>query len=130
MEIAYATSDLTAKGVDGYKYAACLLLSPANRGPAGCGDYEQTQGKIYYPEGANSGGFTVNIVNYLCSKPFLKFIQVSLSNFSEYSGSEFPLVQLTLSVPGAGGIQGQSFTAKLRIDDDNFLYQQCSVLYP
>jgi hypothetical protein len=84
MEIAYATSDLTAKGVDSYKYAACMLLSPAQRGLAACGDYEQTHGKMYFPEGSNSGGFTINIVNYNCARPYLKFIQVSNMCIAEY----------------------------------------------
>ena len=76
MEIEYATSDLTAKGVDSTKYEACLAQSPAERGPAVCGDYEQTTGRIHFNEGDNSGGFYVNILNYQCAQPYLKFFQV------------------------------------------------------
>ena len=76
MEIEYATSDLTAKGVDSTKYQACLAQSPSERGPAECGDYEQTTGRIYFNEGDNSGGFYVNILNYRCAQPYLKFFKV------------------------------------------------------
>ena len=35
----YATSDLTAKGVDATKFAECQGIAANLRGPAGCGDY-------------------------------------------------------------------------------------------
>ena len=47
----YATSDLTATGVDSTKFAACLALAATLRGPANCGDYEQTTGNLIIPEG-------------------------------------------------------------------------------
>lgn len=76
MAVEYATSDLTAQGVDRAKYAACLLLSVGERAAAGCGDYEQTSGVLEIAAGDSSGGFTVSIVDDLCRERFMEYIQV------------------------------------------------------
>ncbi len=72
----YATSDLTARGVDTDKFTACLRLSTLERGPAGCGDYEQSTGRVVIEEGDMSGGFTVRVVDDLCYERFMKYLQV------------------------------------------------------
>ena len=76
MAIEFATSDLTAQGVDPAKYAACLLISVGERAAAGCGDYEQTSGVVVIAAGDTSGGFTVSIVDDLCRERFMEYIQV------------------------------------------------------
>ncbi len=72
----YATSDLTARGVDTPKFTACMRLSVRERGPAGCGDYEQSTGLVVIAPGDMSGGFEVKLVDDLCYERFVKFIQV------------------------------------------------------
>ena len=74
--IAYATSDITAKGIDDVKYAQCQELPPSLRGAAYCGDYRQTQGIIVMGAGKTLAGFEVPLVNDLCNERFLKFIEV------------------------------------------------------
>lgn len=103
----YATSDLTAIGVDAIKYEECLSLPTGQRSPSGCNHYQQTSGLVTIAAGSSSGGFTVNIMNDLCRQPFFRFIQV------------------TLSVPGSGALQGQKIQAQIRIDDDDFLQDLC-----
>tara|TARA_B110000090_G_C13234328_1_gene389908 strand:- start:113 stop:265 length:153 start_codon:yes stop_codon:yes gene_type:complete len=46
-------------------------------------------------------------MNDLCHERFLKYVQV------------------TLSVPGAGPLQGEAVSAKIRIDDDDFAQSVC-----
>jgi hypothetical protein len=98
----FATSDLTATGVDSNKYAECLELPPLKRGAAQCGDYEHTQGLMTIAAGDDRGTFTVGIVDDRCREHFMEFIQ------------------LTISVPGSASLQGESMSAKLRIDDNDF----------
>ena len=105
--IHYATSDITAVGVDADKYAACLLLSPLQRGPAFCGDYRQTEGYLVIEAGLAIAGFEVPIVNDECNERYLKFLEV------------------TISVPGSNALQGERVSAKVRIDDDDFLQATC-----
>jgi hypothetical protein len=102
-----ATSDLTAKGVDSFKYAACQQISTDIRNAAGCGDYRQTRINILIPNGVNSGGADVYIMNNQC-----RTIQPRY-------------VQLTLSVPGSASLQGQKLFSKIRIDDDDYLTANC-----
>jgi hypothetical protein len=100
----YATSDLTATGIDSKKYEACLHLPKMQRGLAECGDYEQTRGYMILEEGRDRSTFTVGIVDDLCQEKFMKFIQ------------------LTLSIPGANVMQGEMVSAKIRIDDNDDIY--------
>ena len=72
----YATSDLTAQGVDSIKYAACQNLAPSDRGTSNCGDYGQTSGVLIIAAGVSSGAFQVPILNDLCKERFMKYIQV------------------------------------------------------
>jgi len=105
--IEYATSDITALGVDKYKFSECMGIATNLRGPAKCGDYQQTSGNLLIPAGANSGGFKVPIMNDLCLEKFPKYIQV------------------TLSIPGGASLQGEAMSTKIRIDDDDFLQNKC-----
>ena len=82
--VEYATSDVTAVGIDSYKYAACMELPTSERGNAYCGDYELTRGYLVFEDGANSAGFTVAIVDDLCKEPYLKYIQVRMTVISMY----------------------------------------------
>ena len=109
LSIEYATSDISAKGVDSEKYTVCLSMAASLRADANCGDYEQTTGVIYFSEGANSGGFEVNVMNDQCRQRFFRYIQ------------------LTLSIPGSTALQGEVSNAKIRIDDDDFLESECSI---
>jgi hypothetical protein len=77
LQLEYSTSDLTARGVDSIKYAECLKLPPMQRGPAKCGDYEQTKGIMTILAGDDRGTFTVGIVDDLCRERFMEFVQVN-----------------------------------------------------
>jgi hypothetical protein len=77
MVVEYATSDLTAQGVDTAQYEACMLMAPQLRPAAGCGDYEHSSGVVIFAAGAGSAGFTVRIVDDVCRERFMEYIQVS-----------------------------------------------------
>jgi hypothetical protein len=76
LTLEYATSDITAKGVDKKHFDDCLLRPVSERAPFGCGDYEQTVGHMIIPAHVPSGGFTVRIMDDLCYTAFMKFVQV------------------------------------------------------
>lgn len=99
----YATSDLTAQGVDSAHFATCQAIATAQRPQEGCGDYEHTAGQVVFLPGVVTGGFVVPIMDDYCYERDSKFIQ------------------LTLAVPGAGALQGETFHAMIRIDDDDSL---------
>ena len=105
LTIAFATSDLTAKGVDTLRFNACLDLPVAER--EGCGDYLQTAGELTFGAGDATVSFVVYLLNDLCHE-----------HHAEY-------VLLTLSVPGAGRTGGEDYTATLRIDDDDLERPAC-----
>jgi hypothetical protein len=100
----FATSDLTAIGIDSNKYNECLRLPKMQRGAAQCGDYEHTRGVMVLEQGRDRSTFTVAIVDDLCQERFMKFIQ------------------LTLSIPGTNALQGEVLSAKIRIDDNDEIY--------
>ena len=104
----YATSDLTARGVDRAKFAECFLLAATERGPAGCGDYEQTTGQLRIPAGEEKGGFTIRISDDRCWE------------IPEY-------LQVSVSVPGGGALQGEKLSAKIRIDDNDYDHKEQAV---
>lgn len=81
MVVEYATSDLTARGVDEAKYVACMEMSPQLRAAAGCGDYLHTTGVVVFEADATSAGFAVRIIDDLCRERFMKYIQVRYSGF-------------------------------------------------
>jgi hypothetical protein len=74
--IAYATNDLTAKGINSDHYKYCMTLSPADRNKAHCGDYEQTQGILIFDEGVDENSFFINILDDLCFEKYSKYLQV------------------------------------------------------
>lgn len=78
----YATSDLTATGVDSIKFATCLQQTTMQRGSSLCGDYQQTSGLLTFQDGAESGEFEIGITNDLCKERFMKYIQVSINCLS------------------------------------------------
>jgi hypothetical protein len=102
MVLQYATSDVTARGVDTSFFNYCLTIGPEERAPIGCGDYEQTSGYVFFEEGVAAGGFEVRIMDDRCYERYEE------------------LVQLTLSIPGNGVLQGERVEAMIRIDDDDF----------
>jgi len=107
LSIAYATSDLTARGVDTLRYAECLDLPLAER--AGCGDYLQTAGEATFAPGDASVNFVVYVMNDLCHE-----------HHPEY-------VLLTLSVPGGGPLGGEDYISRIRIDDDDLNRPPCEL---
>jgi len=111
VHLEYGTSDLSAKGVDRLKYTYCMTIPPADRGPLDCGDYLQASGRFTIFAGDTSGEFKVYLIDDLCHEKYPEYIQV------------------TLSVPGSNALQGSKVSAKLRIDDDDFLREKCSTSY-
>lgn len=105
---AFSTEDLSAKGVDAEKVAACNDLSLRSNTREGCGDYQQTMGTVTIQKGDTFGAFFIVIVDDRCRE-----------QYSEY-------VQLTLSIPGAPALLGENFIARLRIDDDDFVEDTCT----
>jgi hypothetical protein len=140
MVVEYATSDLTARGVDEAQYQACLGISPGLRAAAGCGDYLHTSGVVVIPADATSGGFTVSIVDDLCRERFMEYIQVRMRYIAAVEQSFLALIclhghvpsfrltgfafttvlQVTISVPGSAALQGERLSAKIRIDDNDY----------
>lgn len=108
LSLEYATSDLSAWGVDSIKFASCLTLPTNLRSPAGCGHYQQTHGIVTIPAGITSGVFTINIMNDLCRQKYFRYLQV------------------TLAVPGSSALQGENVMTRVRIDDDDFLRAACT----
>jgi hypothetical protein len=76
LAVEYATSDLTARGIDSEHFEACLMTPIAARPDAHCGDYEQTSGVLVIAAGDTSGGFYVRIMDDLCYERRLEYIQV------------------------------------------------------
>ena len=106
LTVAYATSDLTAKGVDTGKFNDCWNSNIRNR--EGCGDYLQTAGEVTFSAGSTSELFTVFLMNDRCWEHYPEYIQV------------------TLSPPGGVAAIGEDYVAKIRIDDDDFTYTACT----
>ncbi|GMH92534.1 hypothetical protein TL16_g12375 [Triparma laevis f. inornata] len=100
LTVGYATSDLTARGIDADKFQKCEALPSTQRD--GCGDYQQTSGELTFGMGASSATFTVKIMNDFCKERYIEY------------------VQLTLNVPGGGVLTGDGFMAVVRIDDNDW----------
>merc|ERR1711988_1675908 len=105
LTVAYATSDLTASGIDERMYESCAAVNTALR--SGCGDYLQTAGEVTFAAGSTSALFQVYIVDDRCWEQDIEYLQ------------------LTLAIPGAAALQGEQYYAKLRIDDNDFRYNEC-----
>ena len=103
----FATSDLTAQGVDSAHYTYCTSVLPTlERGSNNCGDYEQTRGTVVMT--GTSTSFAINIVDDLCKERNMEWFQV------------------TLSIPGGNALQGEFMSMKVRIDDNDFLLNECT----
>lgn len=76
LTLEFATSDLSAQGIDSNKFNECMLLPVKERTSSGCFDYEQTRGLMHILRGDDRGTFTVRIVNDLCQERFMKYVQV------------------------------------------------------
>ena len=98
----YATSDLSARGEDEMQFLVCMAMAAYDRGVAGCGDYRHSRGTLFIPSGYNLSGFIVPLINNDC-----------LSRFPRY-------IQLNLYVTGSAVLAGQTASAMIRIDDDDF----------
>ncbi|CAM9102436.1 unnamed protein product [Scytosiphon promiscuus] len=107
LTVAFATSDLTARGIDSDAYRECSELPVENRSPGICGDYEQTAGELTFEPGQTEQSFFVRIMDDHCRE-----------RYPEY-------VQLSLSIPGGGALQGEQYLAKLRIEDDDRGKKEC-----
>ncbi|CAM9175345.1 unnamed protein product [Ascophyllum nodosum] len=108
LTVAFATSDLTARGIDSDAYRDCSKLKLEERNPGVCGDYEQTAGELTFEPGQTERAFFVRIMDDHCRE-----------RYPEY-------VQLSLSIPGGSAVQGQEYLAKLRIDDDDRDRGECA----
>jgi hypothetical protein len=104
----FATSDLSAKGIDSAHYTYCTSIAANLRGINKCGDYEQTQGTVVMGAGLTAVSFTINIINDLCKEKYLEWFQV------------------TLSLPGGNVLAGEQMMVKVRIDDDDFTTAECT----
>ena len=106
--IRYSTSDLSAVGVDTFKYEKCLKLHASERD--GCGDYEQAAGEVTFNEGEEFTYFKVRIIDDLCTENHMEYIQLNLHQFG-------------------GTIKGENYRARIRIDDNDWkgdaLSMQC-----
>ncbi|CAM9209584.1 unnamed protein product [Hapterophycus canaliculatus] len=137
LTVAFATSDLTARGVDSDAYRECSELartcsrtqthfssfgsrisramdgldaettSPPSATKGVCGDFEQTAGELTFEPGQIEQSFFVRIMDDHCRE-----------RYPEY-------VQLSLSIPGGGALQGEQYLAKLRIEDDDRDKREC-----
>jgi hypothetical protein len=103
----YATTDISARGTDDALYLECQKMSSYQRGLSGCGHYKHTRGTIFMPRGYNISGFLVPIVNDICLQRFPRYFQVNLY------------------VPGSSVLAGETTSARVRIDDDDFKGIDC-----
>lgn len=100
--IDFATSDISARGIDQGFYEACQNMSSYQRGVESCGHYRHTRETLFLPQGYNYTGFLVPIINDDCLQSFPRYIQ------------------LNLFVPGSAALKGEYSMARIRIDDDDF----------
>ncbi|CAM9369676.1 unnamed protein product, partial [Choristocarpus tenellus] len=105
--VAFATSDLSALGVDYTAYEQCWDLPITERDPSVCGDYEQTAGELTFAPGQQERTFFVRVMDDHCYE-----------HYPEY-------VQLSLSIPGGAALRGEEYLAKLRIDDNDRGRHEC-----
>ncbi|OQR91459.1 hypothetical protein THRCLA_08991, partial [Thraustotheca clavata] len=105
LTIEYATSDISAIGVDSNRYTQCMAMPIQNR--VNCGDYQQTFGVVTFPAGGTNLAIPVPIMNDWCYEPYAEYIAFHLN------------------IPGGDVILGQQFTMKIRIDDDDFGRTTC-----
>ena len=105
LTIGYATSDITAFGVDDLKYSLCLQLAPAQR--SGCGDYLLTSGETTFAAGESTKQILISLVNDRCYEHYPEHFQVNLH------------------IPGGPPLLGPNYIAAVRIDDEDWLDSVC-----
>ncbi|KAF0711816.1 Aste57867_5074 [Aphanomyces stellatus] len=105
LTIGYATSDISAIGVDAGWFATCLGMTIQNRGP--CGHYQQTSGELTFNTGESNKVITVPIMNNWCYDVYAKYIA------------------LHLNVLGGDVLLGEQYSMQIRIDDDDFGRDPC-----
>merc|ERR1711865_63650 len=104
--IGYATSDLSALGIDQMKYDACLAIPQGDR-KSDCGDYRHTSGELEFLASQKASSFFVPVMEDSCYEHGVEVFRV------------------TLQIPGGGAILGEGYSAVVRIDDDDFLNDPC-----
>mmetsp|Transcript_20544 Transcript_20544/g.26727 ORF Transcript_20544/g.26727 Transcript_20544/m.26727 type:complete len:275 (-) Transcript_20544:136-960(-) len=107
LTVSFATSDLTARGVDPLKYEECMNMPLEDRGQSCGGDYLQTAGEITFGPKDSEVAFAVFIINDLCPEHYPEFIL------------------LTMSIPGAQAVGGEDYLSRIRIDDDDEAHFEC-----
>jgi len=107
LTVSFATSDLTARGVDPLKYEECMNMPLEDRGQRCGGDYLQTAGEITFGPKDSEVAFAVFIINDLCPEHYPEFIL------------------LTMSIPGAQAVGGEDYLSRIRIDDDDEAHFEC-----
>jgi hypothetical protein len=104
--ISYSTSDITAIGVDQARYDDCMN-KPITQRTSICGDYLQTSGELHFKKFEKAQSFFVNLIEDNCYEHYMETLLV------------------TLSLPGAGPLQGELYRAIVRIDDDDYDSDPC-----
>ena len=98
--IAYSVSDLSAVSVDSAKFEECERVPSDER--EGCGDYEQASGVLTFESNQEDAYFVVRVVDDRCIEAFMEYAQINLH------------------IIGGSVLEGESYRAVLRIDDDDW----------
>jgi hypothetical protein len=101
LHMVFGTGDVTARSVSQAKYAACMALPPAARGPASCGDYVHQAGLLTYAPSTRRLDVIIPIVDDGCPEP------------------ESESFTMHLYLPGGVRIRGYGYSVTVRIDDDD-----------
>lgn len=101
LHVQYATRDVTAFGVPGWKADECEAIPRQDRSKESCGDYVQTEGVLVFAPGQRRRDIVVRIVDDSCYEP------------------QGELFALHLASPGGAGLLGHGYTTTVRIDDDD-----------
>jgi hypothetical protein len=83
LEVQYATSDITAIGVDRSTFANCLRFSEGKR-PIKCGDYLHTYGILKFLFGQSSVSVKIILTPNNCKYAYSRYGQVSKLDNSVY----------------------------------------------
>lgn len=86
------------------------------------GDYFTQQLMCFFAP-VNSTVFLLPLSLFACTLPRPPYVDFLATSFSPDRYPEY--VQLSLSIPGGGALQGEQYLAKLRIDDDDRGRTEC-----
>jgi hypothetical protein len=106
LTVSWATSDMTATGVDKETYERCFTIPAIDR-YGSCGDYMVSAGDLYFEAGITAKSFFVPLMDNGCYEHAMKYFRVALH------------------VPGGGVLRGEQYEARVRIDDDDMLDDPC-----